>query len=207
MRTLRSRSAVVSVAALLTVAQVARADEAGVFNLGARLGAGGRYDDVRMCVASPPGVKGGPAADLSFFFQVPLAARVSLDVDVPVMRPILFGAAFKMLQFEPSASLRFRHEMQGPADVLFGPTLGVSLNYGPDYRSAPSGAGRTPSFFSMGPIIGGYVGFNFKNPGKRVNFELGLTPYVIPLFGLNDPANHRGVVVGGLIDLSMHLTP
>ena len=105
---MRALSSVIAVALLSGSAQVARADEAGVFNLGARLRAGGRYDDVRMCVASPAGVKGGPAADISFFFQVPLAARVSLDVDVPVMRPILFGAAFKMLQFEPSASLRFR---------------------------------------------------------------------------------------------------
>ncbi len=27
---------------------------------------GGRYDDLRMCVGSPAGVKGGPIADIMF---------------------------------------------------------------------------------------------------------------------------------------------
>ena len=39
--------------ALLTVAQVARADETGVFNLGARLRAGGRYDDLMARFGEP----------------------------------------------------------------------------------------------------------------------------------------------------------
>jgi hypothetical protein len=36
---------------------------------------------------------------------------------------------------------------------------------------------------------------------KTFNFELGLTPYVTPLFGVADSENHRGVVVGGLLDV------
>jgi hypothetical protein len=52
----------------------------------------------------------------------------------------------------------------------------------------------------MGPQIGGYVGLDFKRPDERFNFQLGLSPYVAPLFGVNDPENHKGVVVGGLLD-------
>jgi hypothetical protein len=30
--------------------------------------------------------------------------------------------------------------------------------------------------------------------------QLGISPYVTPLFGIGDPQNHRGVVIGGLVD-------
>ena len=44
------------------------------------------------------------------------------------------------------------------------------------------------------------LGLDFKRPAKIFNFQLGLTPYVEPLFGVNDAKNHRGVVAGGLLD-------
>lgn len=169
---------------------------------GPRLRAGGRYDDVRMCVASPAGTKGGPAADISLFLQVPVGAQWSLDLDLPVMRPLLFAGAFQMLQFEPSVSLRYRHDRRGKVDPIFGPTLGLSLNYGPDYTSAATGDGREPSFFSLGLLLGAYAGLDFTRPQKRFNVQLGVTGYVIPLFSVNDPENHQGVVAGGTLDLS-----
>jgi hypothetical protein len=64
----------------------------------------------------------------------------------------------------------------GKVDLVAGPTLGVSLHYGPDYESASSGDKRGPSFFAIGPTIGGYLGLDFKRPEKTFNFELGLTP-------------------------------
>lgn len=179
--------------------------EAGITNqtvvFGAKVRAGGRFDNVRMCVASPAGAQGGPAADISLFAEIPLVDRVSLDLDLPFFRPVLFGLAFQMLQFEPSATLKFRKVGSGKVDLIAGPTLGVSLHYGPDYKSGPSGSARTSSFFAMGPMIGGYFGLDFKRPNQAYNFQLGLTPYVEALFGINDPQNHRGVVVGGLLDL------
>lgn len=170
------------------------------FVIGAKLRAGGRFDNVRMCVASPAGTKGGPAADISLSTEVALSDTISLEIDLPVFRPILFASAFKMLQFEPSVTLKFRKTGAGRVDLIGGPTLGLSLHDGPDYKSASSGKDRRDSFFAMGPIIGGYVGLDFKRHGERFNFQLGLTPYVIPLFGVNDAQNHRGVVVGGLLD-------
>jgi hypothetical protein len=167
---------------------------------GLKIRAGGRFDNVRMCIASPQGTKGGPAADISVFAEVPLADTIGLDIDLPVFRPILFGAAFKMLQFEPSVTLKFRVPGKGRLDGIFGPMLGVSLHYGPDYNSPRAKDERTDSFFAMGPMLGGYAGMDFKKPGSKYNFQLGLTPYVIPMFGINDPADHKGVVVGGLLD-------
>jgi hypothetical protein len=173
------------------------------FVIGPKIRAGGRFDNVRMCVASPAGAKGGPAADISVSTEVALSDTLSLDIDLPVFRPVMFGVAFDMLQFEPSVTLKFRRIGNGRTDLVGGPTLGISLHYGPDYKSESSGDGRTNSFFAMGPLIGGYVGLDFKRPCKKFNLQLGVTPYVEPLFGVNDAQNHRGVVVGGLLDLQL----
>lgn len=180
---------------------LAQADQSnGQVIFGVAVRAGGRYDNVRMCVATPAGVKGGPAADISFFTEFDVGKDMSLHVDVPVFRPILFGAAFKMLQFEPSVTLKFRKVNDGKIDLVAGPTLGLSLHWGPDYESESSGDGRGSSFFALGPIVGGYFGLDFKRPDKAFNFELGVTPYVTPLFGVADSDNHKGVVIGGLLD-------
>jgi hypothetical protein len=184
---------------------ISRADDSRVGNkafvIGPKVRMGGRFDNVRMCVASPAGAKGGPAADMSLSAEIGLKDTVSLDIDLPVFRPVLFGAAFGMLQFEPSVTLKFRRIGTGRTDLVGGPTLGVSLHYGPDYNSEISGDKKTASFFAMGPMLGGYIGLDFKRPKEKFNFQLGLTPYVEPLFGINDPQNHKGVVAGALLDL------
>jgi len=195
--------AVLALAGLLTSAPAAAQDPSAAADaliVGVKLRVGGRFDNVRMCVASPPGTKGGPAADVSFFIEVPVDNELSVEIDVPVMRPILFGAAFRMLQFEPSVALKFRRESEGGVDFVGGPVLGLSLHHGPDHLSAAEGEGRRPSFFAFGPTVGGYLGLDFKRPGETFNFQLGLTPYLTPLFGVNDPDHHFGVVVGGLLD-------
>ena len=171
------------------------------FVIGPKMRMGGRFDNVRMCVASPAGAKGGPAADLSLSTEIALKETMAIDIDLPVFRPVMFGLAFDMLQFEPSVTLKFRRIGNGKTDLVGGPTLGLSFHYGPDYNSESSGDKRTADFFAMGPTIGGYIGLDFKRPCKWFNLQLGVTPYVTPLFGVNDPEDHRGVVVGGLLDL------
>lgn len=167
---------------------------------GFKISAGGRYDNVRMCVGSPAGKKGGPAMDISFFTEIGIKQDVSLFINVPVMRPVLFGAAFKMLQFEPEVALLFRKQSDGNVDIVAGPQLGIMLHYGPDYKSEQDGDDRGASFFALGPKIGGYIGVDFKRPKDTFNFQLGLSPYVTPLVGVNDSEEHRGVVVGGSLD-------
>jgi hypothetical protein len=170
---------------------------------GARLSAGGRFDNVRKCVASPTGTRGGPAADISAFLELPLRPQLALLINLPVFRPVLFGIAFKMLQFEPDVTLVFRRGISDRLDLVFGPSLGISLHYGPDYLSESSGPGRTPSFFALGPMFGGYLGLDFKRPGRDLNWQLGVRPYVTPIFGVDDPASHRGVVVGGMLEVQL----
>jgi hypothetical protein len=178
----------------------ARAQDGDSLILGFRVSVGGRYDDVRMCVATPAGVKGGMAMDISFFTEIGLKENVALLVNVPVMRPILFAAAFRMLQFEPEVMLLFRRPTDRRVDFVVGPSLGVTLHYGPDYRSEKSGDGRGPSFFAMGPKVGGFLGLDVKRPGETFNFMLALSPYVSPLFGIRDPDDHVGLVAGGSLD-------
>lgn len=170
--------------------------------LGVRIGAGGRYDNVRECIASSAGTKGGPAGEVALFLELGLRKGVALILNLPVMRPILFGAAFKMLQFEPDVTLAFRLRAGERTDLVVGPMLGLSLHYGPDYTSESSDPGRGPSFFALGPMIGGYLGLDFKRE-SRFNVQLGLRPYVTPLVAISDPASHKGVVVGGMLELQL----
>jgi len=172
--------------------------------IGAKVRIGGRFDNVRKCVASKLGTKGGIAADISLCADVPLNNSALFHIDLPVMRPILFGIAFKMLQFEPTVSLRFVNTLSDQKQTLqLGPSLGVSLHYGPDYKSETKGDGRTGDFFAMGPIIGGYAGITFNNSEGRQRQAFGLSPYITPLYSINDSQNHRGVVIGGLLDYTL----
>lgn len=179
------------------------ADPDRPYAIGVKLRAGGRFDNVRKCVATSKGTPGGPAADISAFIDVPIGSGRALHFDLPVVRPILFALSFEMLQFEPSATLKFYDTQSDDVGWVLGPTLGVSLHYGPDYESDLDGY----RFFAIGPIIGGYFGLDFPRPSESFNFELGLTPYVIPLFAVDDAEDHQGIVVGGLLDASFRLTP
>ena len=170
---------------------------------GLRVRAGGRYDNVRMCVASSAGFPGGPAMDVTGFMELGLSPELALVVDLPLLRPLLFGASFEMLQFEPEAGLLFRRPASANKSWIFGPTLGISFHYGPDYHSESSGEGRGPSFFAMGPRVGGYLGLSFERPGKSFDWEIGLHPFVTALFSVDDVEDHRGVVIGGTLDLQL----
>jgi len=167
---------------------------------GIKISAGGRYDDVRMCVATPAGTRIGPAMDVSFVTEWGLGENLVLSLNLPVLRPILFATAFDMLQFEPDVTLKFVRRQSDRIDLVAGPSLGISLHYGPDYRSESEGDLRGPSFFALGPRMGAYAGVDFKRPNGDFDFQLGFSPYVTPLFSINDPGSHEGLVVGGSLD-------
>jgi len=169
---------------------------------GVKFRLGGRYDDVRMCVASPAGATGGTAADISIFMEFNVSQKSVAHIDIPVFRPVLFGLAFEMLQFEPTATLKYKKHLSEKTNFKTGPMIGISLHYGPDYNSEQDNP--TESFFAMGPIVGGYIGFEFKSPNKKRSIEIGITPYAEALFGINDSANHQGYVFGGLFDLAIN---
>ncbi len=171
--------------------------------MGIKIKAGGRYDDVRMCVASKRGAKGGPALDITFYVEWYVNEHMNIGIDIPLFRPALFGAAFKMLQFEPEVSVLFKVSRGEDRTAFVGPTVGLSFHYGPDYRSGLRGDERSPSFFAMGPRLGAIAGVNFKRPTKEFNPQLALNPYITPMFAGYGDKLYQGIVVGGSIDTAI----
>lgn len=175
--------------------------------IGVKIKAGGRYDDVRMCVASKAGAKGGPAMDVTFYAELPVADKLSIGIDIPVFRPAMFGAAFKMLQFEPEVSFLFKISQGDKRDLVIGPTVGGSFHYGPDYRSELSGDARGSSFFAAGPRVGAVAALDFKRPEKAFDFQLGINPYITPMFGGSKEESYKGIVIGGSLDGTFKFAP
>ncbi len=158
---------------------------------------GGRYDNLRMCVASDAGIKGGIIADIMLLTRFPLNDDTKLSLEIPVMRPILFATAFKMLQFEPQVTLEFKNDLDNGIALIAGPGLGLSFHYGPDYLS-DNEDNRGDSFFAMGPMLSGTIGFAHSNEARREK-RVGLRCFYIPLFSPNDE-NNNGTVIGGVLE-------
>ena len=155
---------------------------------------GGRYDDVRMCVGSPAGVKGGPIGEVYFDVRIPAGDNASLVLNIPVFRPILFGAAFKMLQFEPQVTYeRLLGPDDGPQWVL-GAGLGVVVHYGPDYLSDPENRGA--NFFAFGPLVSASAGLRLET--ARGTWTPGIKAFYAPLFSANYTS---GTVAGGGVEV------
>ncbi len=152
---------------------------------------GGRYDDLRMCVGSAAGVKGGPIADLMFVTRYQKDPSSAVSINIPVMRPILFGKAFKMLQFEPEVNWETHRTLNSGKRIFMGPGVGLSFHYGPDYESDLDNRGD--SFFAIGPMLNYSVGLSFNKDQTR---NLALKMFYIPLFGKD---YKDGTVLGGTI--------
>jgi hypothetical protein len=159
--------------------------------------AGGRYDNVRMCVASPAGTKGGPIGDIMLALRYKKNEKVDFVFNMPVFRPILFAAAYNMLQFEPEAILEIHKVINTKRDFFTGPGLGMSLNYGPDYQS--DNTNPTASFFSGGPIVSYQIGFLFK---AKHQSSLALKAFCIPLF--SSDGHDNGIVAGGALQYAFY---
>lgn len=169
--------------------------------IGFKVMAGGRYDDMRMCVGSDPGIKGGPIADVMFLVKKNIKPDIYLAFELPVMRPILFASAFKMLQFEPQVSIEFYKKMKNKSSLVFAPGMGISLHYGPDYKSDLDNRGK--SFFAIGPLVSGLIGIssNGKNDKKRI---IGIRLFYTSLFSGDTPLS-PGTVFGGIIESHFQL--
>lgn len=170
------------------------AEEKGDMRFGVLVMVGGRYDNLRMCVASPKGVKGGMIADVMFTGSYALKDNLSLGINLPVMRPLLFAFAFKMLQFEPEFYLNVKVGENDKRAFIIAPSAGVSLHYGPDYNS--DRVNRSPSFFAAGPIVGCHLGMDLTHNGRNHNI-IGIKPFYAALFSTD---KRIGTVVGGVVE-------
>ncbi len=162
--------------------------------------AGGRYDDVRMCVGSDAGVKGGPIMDVYADIRFPVGDRDNLALNIPIMRPILFGAAFQMLQFEPQMSYEHHLGKLEEPHFILGGGLGVVFHYGPDYKSSMDDRGE--DFFAWGPLFSGFLGRQF--PGENRSWMPGIKLFYSPL--LSDEYRD-GMVLGTALELHMLYKP
>ena len=164
------------------------------FTLGFSFAAGGRYDPVRMCVASPKDAEGGPAFEfLALVFEYKINWFLGIGAYIPIGRPILFGAAFKMLQFLPESILSLHIPIIPIMDLLINFGFGTSFHYGPDIHSTLTERGA--SFFAAGPRISVLVGPEFTLKEKFI-LIVGAKPYLEYLIS----ENINGAVVGGEID-------
>lgn len=152
---------------------------------------GGRYDDVRMCVGSPAGYKGGPIMDIYLDAVLPVNDSVSVVLNLPVMRPVLFGAAFKMLQFEPQMTVEYTSPESG---LVFGGGFGAVFHYGPDYKSSLDN--RSSDFFAGGPLLSASVGKIV--PAKGGYWMPGIKVFYSPLFSSEVDS---GQVLGFVLEL------
>ena len=183
---------VIVVLIFLSISAFANSDK---FSFGITMIAGGRYDNLRMCVASPAGIKGGPIADVFLNFTFLVRDDFNIAVKLPVFRPILFGAVFKMLQFEPEVDFIFKRMINERLEFVGSGGIGISFHYGPDYQSDKDNKGE--SFFAIGPMITGNIGFGFGDTRDQL---LTLKGFYIPLFSSE---KDTGTVIGGAIDYTI----
>ncbi len=171
------------------------AQEQKNLKLGFLVMAGGRYDNLRMCVATDSGVKGGPIADIMLTGRSASSGKVNVGFNLPFFRPLLFAAAFKMLQFEPEMVFDIRSNPKNGFQFTTAPSVGLSLHYGPDYHSDRKN--RSPSFFAAGPIIGVHFLMGKIGSDQQVKNSFGIKPFYAALFSKKYSV---GTVVGGALE-------
>lgn len=176
------------------------AAENGYTSYGVNLMAGYRYDNLRLCVASGPGVKGGPIGDIMVNLRNHVNEKNAFGFTLPVMRPVIFAAAFKMLQFEPEFIYEHTTKINDRYGFVVGPGLGVSLNYGPDYKTDWRSANRI-DFFSAGPFISSLFAVRFKSI-SNLNRIIGIRVFYIPLFTKD---HGTGTVAGAALETHFDL--
>ncbi len=168
------------------------------FYIGISAAAGGRYDNVRMCIASPAGTPGGIAMEpAALVLEYRADNQSGFGVYIPVGRPLLFAFVPNMLQFLPEFYVSLIFPINEDISFILHTALGGSFHYGPDYLSDQENRG--PNFFAAGPRISLFAGIGFGSNLKH-EFQIGIKPYFEYLF--SDYLS--GFVVGGEIDFQYH---
>ncbi len=183
---------------LLTIS--AQSNKSG-FEIGFSFAAGGKYDAVRQCVATPRGVTGGPAFEFGgLVLDYRFDNWFAFGGYIPLLRPILFGAAFQMLQFMPELIFSLYIPVYFKVDLFLIMGMGGSFHYGPgfDYK----GNLVDKPFFAGGPRFSLSFGPRFYI-NDRFSISVGLKPYFEYLFNSRD--GKAGIVGGGEIDFQCRL--
>jgi len=169
---------VIAITILLLCTVFISPGEGSPFSFGITYMAGIRYDDVRMCVATDAGVKGGPIGDIQFTTTYTFTPEYALTFNLPFGRPLLFASAFDMLQFEPEFTFEYRIHLENERVMVLGPGLGISLNHGPGYEADLDNRGE--EFFASGPFISGLIGWEFTDAEDKKRI-IGIRAFYVPL--------------------------
>ena len=133
--------------------------------------------------------------DIYLDIRFPVGRHSWLALNLPIMRPILFGFAFDMLQFEPQVTWEYHFPTSGKTGWVLGAGLGIVFHYGPDYLSDPNSPG--PSFFAAGPLFSISGGLAVSG-GSGGTWMPGLKLFYAPLFSAE---YDTGTVAGGGVEL------
>jgi hypothetical protein len=172
--------------------------------LGYMFGFGGRYDNLRMCVASPAGAKGGIIAEFgSALIRLRINSLFSLDVNLPAGRAALFAARFKMLQWTPDLTFNFHIELAQSHEILLGPSIGLTFHYGPDYQTAEDDPDKI-SFFAMGPKLSILVAYQRVLKEGRMLWTIGIRGFweIFLIPDQPDVPYETGHSLGGMMENS-----
>ena len=165
--------------------------------LGFSVALGGRYDEVRMCAASPAGAKGGIAMEFAgLVFEYKISDTFGIGGYLPIFRPTLFAASFKMLQFMPEINFNFYKKIDEKIEFATHLGIGASFHYGPDYKSDTDHRGK--EFFAVGPRVSLLLG-----PKFRINDQTSLTTGVKPYVEYLISDHLKGWVAGGEVDFQV----
>ncbi len=166
------------------------------FEFGVSFATGGRYDEVRSCVITPIGSYGGPAFEFgAFIFDYWTSRWFAIGAYIPVIRPIIFGAAFNTLQFIPEMTITVALPLYYKIDFLIVLGIGGSFHFGTGYDSKKTYISE--KFFAGGPRFSLLIGPRFEiNSIFAISF--GAKPYIECLFNSMD--GRGGLVVGGELD-------
>lgn len=164
------------------------------FSLGVSIAAGGRYDNVRMCIASDAGFPGGIAMEpAALVMEYRFNENFGMGAYLPIGRPVLFAVASQMLQYLPELVFNIHIPIDETTSFVLHPAIGASFHYGPDYESDSDNRGT--EFFAVGPRISMLSGISLQR-NENHEFVFGLKPYFEYLF-----SDYRsGFVVGGEFD-------
>jgi hypothetical protein len=165
--------------------------------MGFMSGFGGRYDDLRMCVASPAGAKGGIIAEfISFNVNLRPNRRASLDINIPIGRALLFATAFQMLQWSPDITTNFHIQLKQKLELLIGSSFGLAFHYGPDFKTDKDDPNRV-DFFAMGPKFSILIALAPWNPHRRFQWKIGVRTFFEYFKG---ESNRKGLSVGAILE-------
>ncbi len=135
---------------------------------------GWKQDNLRITTSSSGLEKTGTTGEISFDTRYRLGQACSVNFNLPVGRPALFGAAFSFFQMEPQVTFEFYKRLYQGLELVMGPAVGASFYYGPPQSTDIDQLDPSEFFFTSGPMVAGLIGLRFNEFFENV---VGIRPF------------------------------